>query len=715
MRISKKIFIASLFCIAIMVACAGGVRTLATETLTGRTAAEITDMMGVGWNLGNTFDATGGNATDLYSHETSWGNPRVTKELIDAIAVAGFKTIRVPVTWNRELSKDGSYTIRPEFLERVREVVDYCYENDLFVIINCHHESWINRKDLDKSYPETAEQLGAVWTQLAAYFADYDQHLIFEGMNEPRMAGTSVEWTGNSDAYAAINYLNQVFTNAVRADGTGYNSERCLMIPQYAASSSAGIMSALSLPVYNGEVVNNLIASVHGYAPYDFCLSDKMVNFDISDSNCVGAIDTLFSSIDSIFLSNGIPVVLGETGATNKDNDEARASWANYMGTKAAAYGVPVVLWDNGAYGNKGGECHAWINRTTCEWNYPTVVQAFIDGSRSMEWGSLIKYTDAPTDEPVESIIEGGSPFWSVPEGHESKKEWDYTYIQLGAQSQWFTPGRDIVIAYTGAGTPKVILDSEAKAVWWIPVEPDSIEEVNGYRLAHFSYDNMLAEMNKNGVESVGELRYFSVITTNGMITSYEISCVGGAAMVTYKANGKIVDMSAEITARPEVEGMNFLGWYTTMDYKPGTEYFGEPVSSDMVVYAKLELGEELEDDMYAASAPETEPDDNAPDTAEAVEPAGNDTEETATEPAAAAETEPEAAPTTAEEVKPADNTSEGATASTAAPSEAVNAGNTANEKASGVNTGLIIAIAAGVLALILAAFFVIKKKNSNK
>ncbi|MCQ2497014.1 MAG: cellulase family glycosylhydrolase [Lachnospiraceae bacterium] len=708
MRISAKKLVISLFCMAMIVICAQKVSAFAGEPLTGKSAAEITDMMGMGWNLGNTFDATGGNVSDIYSFETSWGNPKVTHELIDAIAASGLKTIRVPVTWNKNVSTDGSYTIRPEYLARVKEVVDYCFDNDLFVILNCHHESWINRKDLDKSYMQTAEELGAVWSQIAAYFADYDQHLIFEGMNEPRMQGSSVEWTGNAEAYAAINYLDQVFANAVRADGTGYNAERCLMIPQYAASSSASIMAALSLPVYNGEVVNNLIASVHGYAPYDFCLSDKMVDFDIDNPACVGAIDTLFNSIQSVFLDNGIPVVLGETGATNKDNTEARENWAGYIGAKAGLYGVPTVIWDNGAYGNKGGECHAWINRTSCEWNYPTVLQAFLDASTSVEWGSY-KNSDAPSDEPIEAIVEGGSPFWSVPEGHESTKEWEYTYIQIGAQTQWFVPGRDIVIAYKGAGEPKVILDSEAKGVWWIPVDPDSVEEVNGYKYARFSYDSMYAEMTKNGVDNVGDLRYFSVITTNGMITTYEISCVGGDAMVTYKANGKIVAMGTELPEKPLVEGMNFLGWYSSIDYKPGTEFNGEPAKKDMLVYAKYELGEEAEDDVYASAAE---------DSAEVTEPAEDDentAEVTDTDTEPAEDKEPELSPEPTEEAKPEITPSEEA-ADKPAPTEAAvenkDTVSTNDKSASGMSTGVIVAIIAGVIAVVLAAILVIKKKK---
>lgn len=563
----------------------------------GKTAWEITDMMGVGWNIGNTFDATGFNARDIYGHEESWGNPRVTKELIDSVAAAGFKTVRIPITWMNEVSYDGNYTIRAEFLARIKEVVDYAYDNGLFVIINVHHENWVNRKDLDKEYREVGVELAAIWRQLADYFADYDQHLIFEAMNEPRMAGTPIEWTGNEDGYAAVNYLDQVFADAVRSNGKGQNDERCLMIPQYAASCSSNVMSALSLPTYNGEVVNNLIVSVHSYTPYDFCLSDKSADFDINNSSHTGGIDAVFTSINNLFLSKGIPVVMGETGATNtKDNTEARERWAAYTASKAASFGVPIAIWDNGAYGNSGGECHAWVNRGSGEWNYPTVVAALINASNETEWGSALKGNSTAAEQAESKFgFDSSAIIWQKEEGLTSTTEWDYTYIQLGSQPEWVAPGREVYIVYSGSGEPKVILDSEMKQAWWIPVDPDSVETSGDKKIAKFSYDTMLAQMKANGVDDSSQLRYFSVLAANGSITAYEVGCLGGSAVITFKANGKTVAMGAEIPEAPEVPGMCFAGWFSTIDYRPGTEFDGGDVSSDMMVYAKYEYTGEPE------------------------------------------------------------------------------------------------------------------------
>ena len=150
-----------------------------------KTAFEITEDMQIGWNYGNSLDATGGSGLDT---ETSWGNPKATQEMMDAVKAKGFNTVRLPTTWYPHLDADNN--IDPAWMARVHEIVDYAYNNDMYVILNVHHEEWINRADLGTAYNEISTKLKAVWKQIAEEFKDYDQHLIFEGMNEPRAAGT---------------------------------------------------------------------------------------------------------------------------------------------------------------------------------------------------------------------------------------------------------------------------------------------------------------------------------------------------------------------------------------------------------------------------------------------------------------------------------------------------------------------------------------------
>ncbi|MBO7634180.1 MAG: glycoside hydrolase family 5 protein [Lachnospiraceae bacterium] len=357
-------------------------------TLTGKTASEIVAMMRSGFNIGNTLDATGNNYTNIYSQEQSWGNPVISFKLIDALAERGFNVIRIPTTWFKYISKDGNYTIDPEFLGRVKQVVDLCYKHNVFVIINVHHEDWVNVKTLDKDYEQIGVELKAVWEQIADYFADYDQHLIFEVMNEPRMKDTGNEWNPNTAGCKAVNYLNKVAYEAIMSSHKGHNDERCVMVPTYAASSSGTAMKNMEIPSIDGDS-SNVIVSIHSYTPYNFCLSDNSKTFDPAKDG--RDIDNVFNDIDKYFTSKGIPVVMGETGSTNSQNNtEAREAWSYYFTSKAASYGVPCVIWDNGANGSSGGECHCYINRWTGEWTQDSIIQKFLDGANSVEWGSAI-------------------------------------------------------------------------------------------------------------------------------------------------------------------------------------------------------------------------------------------------------------------------------------------------------------------------------------
>ncbi|MBD5501134.1 MAG: glycoside hydrolase family 5 protein [Lachnospiraceae bacterium] len=306
--------------------------------------------------------------------ETAWGNPVTTKELIDAVIDEGFNVIRIPVSWNDHIfvSNDWDWEIEEGWLDRVQEIVDYAYDNGVYVILNTHHESWYETY-YDKE-ERSAQILTAVWSQIAERFKDYDEHLIFEGLNEPRKIGTSVEWTGgDQEGWDVVNHLNQVFIQTIRESG-GNNPYRILMIPGYGANCWEGIKHI--------EVPDDpkIIISVHAYEPYDFALNIQgrgTWNQDTSN------IDTIMNSLDTLFLSKGIPVVIGEFGAMYKDvegNEQERAAWARYYVSAAAKKGIPCIWWDNGAF-EGSGELFGLIDRETCEWKYPSIVEGLMQGS----------------------------------------------------------------------------------------------------------------------------------------------------------------------------------------------------------------------------------------------------------------------------------------------------------------------------------------------
>lgn len=300
------------------------------------TANELVKQMKVGWNLGNTMDSSG---TKSISDETAWGNPQTTKEMIDFVKQSGFNVLRVPVSWQDHISGDD-YQIDSEWMNRVQEIVNYGIDNDMYVILNTHHEDWYIPKS--ENADAAKEELTAVWSQISERFKGYDEHLIFEGLNEPRLKGDLDEWTGTNDSRKIVSEYANTFVETVRNSG-GNNKDRCLMITPYAASSMKENMSSLEIPQNDDKI----IVSIHAYLPYSFALDTKGTDkFDESDMS----IDNVFKDIDEVFLQKGIPVIIGEFGSVNKDQNTAeRVKCVNKYLTTAKQYGVPCIWWDNGA------------------------------------------------------------------------------------------------------------------------------------------------------------------------------------------------------------------------------------------------------------------------------------------------------------------------------------------------------------------------------
>ena len=170
---------------------AGTVQPTATPeviTIADISSQELVADMKLGWNLGNTLDATGGIALES---ERAWGNPTTTQEMIDEVLAQGFNVIRIPVTWEGHFGDGPDYKVHEIWMNRVQEVVDYAYNKGAYVILDIHHEEWHFPSEENKE--AASEILTALWTQIAERFKDYDEHLIFDGLNEPRKKGTAVE------------------------------------------------------------------------------------------------------------------------------------------------------------------------------------------------------------------------------------------------------------------------------------------------------------------------------------------------------------------------------------------------------------------------------------------------------------------------------------------------------------------------------------------
>lgn len=312
--------------------------------------------LGIGWNLGNTLEATGDwiKGTSVSNYETAWGNPVTTKAMIDGIKASGFNFVRIPVAWSNMMGPD--YTINKELMARVEEVAKYGLDNNMYVMINIHWDGgWIHKFSTD--YDGTMKKYKAVWSQVANRFKGYSDHLIFESLNEegafPDLWNQYGGMPNQKDkAYETLNNINQAFTDLVRASG-GNHSRRYLLIAGYATDIGHTVDPAFKMP---RDPVAHSMVSVHYYSPPSFAILDKDASWGKAQYTWgapaeVEAVKRDMLKVKARFLDNGIPVIVGEFGCptTNKDP----ASVVKYLSTVCQtvySLGMVPVLWDAGNF-----------------------------------------------------------------------------------------------------------------------------------------------------------------------------------------------------------------------------------------------------------------------------------------------------------------------------------------------------------------------------
>lgn len=332
---------------------------------------QITEAMGLGWNLGNQLEASSGGLPS----ETCWGNPEITKELIDTVKAQGFKTVRIPVSYLDMIGDGPDYKIDTDWLDRVQEVVDYVVNNDMFAIVNMHGDgyytvdhSWLLCAEDDDKQTEIKDKYGKVWTQIADRFKDYDQHLIFESMNEEF---NNDYGKPDEKAYDNINAYNQIFVDSVRATGSN-NEKRWLLLPGWNTNIdyTAGDDYNFKIPTDKGCKADGkrIMISVHYYDPFNFTIDENKTaktqwgKYAVKNYDNWGQedyVDSQMALLNEKFVSQGYPVVIGEFGAQDKtekfaDYNEFRRYWSEYLIKAAKKNGVVCVYWDNGYNGNKG-------------------------------------------------------------------------------------------------------------------------------------------------------------------------------------------------------------------------------------------------------------------------------------------------------------------------------------------------------------------------
>lgn len=350
-------------------------------------ALEFVKAMGAGFNLGNTFDSTSGaDNRDKLSYETAWGNPKTTKENIQGLKAAGFQTIRIPVSWHNHV--DEEFNIDVEWMDRVEEVVKWALDEDMYVILNIHHDN--EKNYMYPSYERLSNSLDyvtKVWSQIAERFGNYDEHLVFETLNEPRLKDTPYEWSISTsspegkEALDCVNQLNQAAVDAIRNTPGEYNRSRFISVPGYCASPDYISSDYFKIPEDSmAEGENRILVTVHAYRPYGFALSSNKseITDKFSPVTAGNELSALFMKLYLDYIKNGTGVIIDEFGAVNRNgNTQARANYAAYFTANARSFGMSVCWWDNGCFSGSG-ELFGIYKRSNNTMPYPEIVKQLV-------------------------------------------------------------------------------------------------------------------------------------------------------------------------------------------------------------------------------------------------------------------------------------------------------------------------------------------------
>ena len=305
-----------------------------------------------GWNMGNTYDAI--------PDETSWGNPPVTRELLKKVRSQGFKSIRLPVTWGIHQGAGPDYTIDPAWMTKVRQVVDWALDENLYVLLNMHHDSWMWVNNLSTDHDAVLARYRATWTQIAATFRDEPSRVVFESINEPTFSGTS----GDEENYRLLAELNRVFHRTVRDSGGG-NAGRLLVLPTLYTNSEQGRLDALAAELT--ALRDPMVATtIHFYGWWPF--SVNIAGYTRFDATSQQDLTDQFDRVHDTFVAHGIPVIVGEYALLAYDHNRPgiiergeQRKYFEFLGAYARERKLTTMLWDAGQF----------LNRETLQWRDP--------------------------------------------------------------------------------------------------------------------------------------------------------------------------------------------------------------------------------------------------------------------------------------------------------------------------------------------------------
>ncbi len=357
---------------------------LVVSVMAQPTAFQWNASVTAGWNLGNQLECQApgldaestsiSNPANAMQAETAWGNPTVSLQMFESVKDAGFNAVRIPVRWQCHITDATTMTIDEGWIQRVKEVVDYALSCNLKVIINSHHDKWLESRPVYIYHEENQQRLSLLWTQIATAFKDYDYQLAFAGTNEVHVKDERGSPT--KENLIVQNSYNQTFVDAVRATG-GNNAQRHLIVQTYACNPDYGLNGGFVIPQdIEGNDNNYLSVEVHYYNPWDYCGETTYYYWGTTFSK-YGSIPTsneltLRSDLQrmaDIWGAKGLGIVMGEWGISNHylADSEARIHenmtyYCKTLIAEARKHHIATFVWDNNVFGN-GKEKFGIFNR----------------------------------------------------------------------------------------------------------------------------------------------------------------------------------------------------------------------------------------------------------------------------------------------------------------------------------------------------------------
>ena len=339
--------------------------------------SDIVRDMGIGINLGNTFEACGDWITGntVQSYETAWGSPVITKKMIEGYAAEGFGALRIPVAWSNMMASD--YTINPEYMARIKEIADWTIDSNMYAIINIHWDGgWWDKFPTEKE--KCMEKYTSIWKQISNEFCDYGDKLIFESLNEEGCWDSvwnhyNSSAAGKQKAYDLLNEINQTFVDLVRSSGCN-NQNRHLLIAGYATDITLTCDDCFKMPK---DPQNRCAVSVHYYTPAAYCIITEDTSWAKAQTEWgsdadIAELDKYMKMLYDTFVTKGVPVIIGEFGVAMDNKDKANATlFLKTVAQKAYDYNMCPVLWDTtGSF--------SFYNRYTCSMSeFPELKEAF--------------------------------------------------------------------------------------------------------------------------------------------------------------------------------------------------------------------------------------------------------------------------------------------------------------------------------------------------